>query len=200
MKNLLFAVLLFSGLAATAQFDLGFKAGLNNTRLNMDDINNPGQIVESLQAGESKYGFHFGVFSAINFLTYQVRAEAYYSLINVEYSGRNANNEPISESVAVSRLDFPVLFGLKLGPARANIGPVLSYNFSSTNDVLDNGLKDGSVGGQIGIGLDFWKLMVEARYEFGLSRFANQVKVEGQSISTDSRASLWMISLGYKLF
>lgn len=200
MKSLSMAIMLLSGLAASAQFDFGLKAGLNNTKLNMDDINNPGQIVESLQAGEPKYGFHFGVFSAVNFLTYQVRAEAYYSLINVEYTGRNANNEPISETVAVSRLDFPVLFGLRFGPLRANLGPVISYNFSTTNDVLENGLKDATAGGQVGLGLDFWKLMVEARYEFGLSRFANQVKVEGQSIPADSRASLWMISIGYKLF
>lgn len=200
MKKLTTILLFTVSYMASAQFDFGVKIGLNSTKLNMDDINNPNQVIESLQAGDMRYGFQGGLFSAINFLTYQVRIEGYFSSINVEYKGNQSNNQPINQKVTVNRLDFPVLFGLKFGPVRANLGPVISYNFSSTNDVLENGLRNGTFGGQVGVGVDFWKMMAEVRYEMGLSRFADQVTVGGQTIPADSRVSLWTFSVGYKLF
>ncbi|MCX8149421.1 outer membrane beta-barrel protein [Thermaurantimonas aggregans] len=200
MKKIATILFITLGYVSTAQFDFGVKLGLNSTRLNMDDVNNPNNVIESLQAGDMRYGFQGGLFSAINFLSYQVRIEAYYSSVNVEYRARQSNNQTTNSRVTVNRFDFPVLFGLKFGPVRANLGPVLSYNVSSTNDVLENGLRNGTVGGQVGLGVDFWKMMAEVRYEMGLSRFANQVNVSGQNIPTDSRVSLWTFSVGYKFF
>ena len=199
MKNFMSLFLIAGALQASAQFDFGVKLGINSTRLNMDDVNNPNQIVQSIQSGDQQYGFQGGLFSAINFLTFQVRIEGYYSSVNAEYKGMK-NNQPFTEKVTLHRLDFPVLFGLKFGPVRANLGPVLSYNISSTNDVIENGLRNGTVGGQIGLGVDILKFFVETRYEFGLSHISDQVTIDGQSIPLDSRVSLISLSVGYKLF
>lgn len=199
MKKTISILLTGCALQAAAQFDFGVKMGINTSRLLMDDIQNPNQIVQSLQSGDGRFGFQGGLFSAINFLTYQVRIEGYYSSVNVEYKGTK-NNQPFTENVTLNRFDFPILFGLKFGPVRANFGPVMSYNISSTNDVLENGLKNGTLGGQIGLGIDFLKFFMETRYEFGLSRFSDQVTIDGQSIPLDSRVSLISLAVGYKLF
>ena len=199
MKKILSILLIGFAFQASAQFDFGVKLGLNTSRLQMDDIQNPNQVVQSLQSGDGRFGFQGGLFSAINFLTYQVRIEGYYSSVNVEYKGKK-NNQPFTEKVTINRLDFPILFGLKFGPVRANFGPVMSYNISSTNDVLENGLKNGTLGGQIGLGVDFLKFFMETRYEFGLSRFSDQVMIDGQSIPSDSRVSLISLAVGYKIF
>lgn len=199
MKKIIAILLIGSALPVTAQFDFGVKLGLNTSRLLMDDIQNPNQVVQSLQSGDQRFGFQGGLFSAINFLTYQVRIEGYYSSVNVEYKGTK-NNQPFTETVTLNRLDFPILFGLKFEPVRANFGPVMSYNVSTTNSVLENGLKNGTLGGQIGLGIDFLKFFMETRYEFGLSRFSDQVTIDGQSIPFDSRVSLISLAVGYKFF
>ncbi|MFN3951617.1 MAG: porin family protein [Thermaurantimonas sp.] len=199
MKKIVAILLIGSALPVVAQFDFGVKLGLNTSRLLMDDIQNPNQVVQSLQSGDQRFGFQGGLFSAINFLTYQVRIEGYYSSINVEYKGTK-NNQPFTEKVTLNRLDFPILFGMKFGPVRANLGPVLSYNISSTSDVIENGLRNGTVGGQVGLGVDILKFFVETRYEFGLSRFSDQVTIDGQAIPFDSRVSLISLAVGYKFF
>jgi hypothetical protein len=110
----------------------------------------------------------------------------------------------VSEVLKVnfSRIDIPLLVGVKLGPARINAGPVGSYVIKETTDLSaiepDFTLftKSMTWGFQAGIGIDVSKISLDARYEGSLSKLGESFNVGGSEFALDARPSQWVISLG----
>ncbi|MCK4989930.1 MAG: hypothetical protein KAS29_05570, partial [Bacteroidales bacterium] len=105
--------------------------------------------------------------------------------------------------VKFNRIDVPLLVGVKLGPARLNVGPVGSFVISETTDLTelepDFELFSSAMtwGFQAGLGLDISKISLDVRYEGSLSALGESFSVGGNDFPLDARPSQWIISLGY---
>jgi len=185
----------------------GIKGGVGFSKLAIEDITGltDGTDVYNLVTGESVTGYHIGVDARINLAMIFVQPEVYFNagggtLQKVVDGG---TNELLN--VDFSRIDVPILVGVKLGPARLGIGPVGSYVLSNSYEDLATLIPDLDLfskqmtwGFQAGLGLDVWKLSIDARYEGSLSKLGrDQVTVGSTDFTLDARPSQWLVSVGY---
>ncbi|MCG8697080.1 MAG: PorT family protein, partial [Bacteroidales bacterium] len=99
-----------------------------------------------------------------------------------------------------SKLDVPILAGLKLGHFRVAGGPVFTAHVNSKSDLLtEHGLeyhyKNATVGYQLGAGFEWDSFSIELRYEDNLSDYGTAMKVGNRSFATDDRASQLMLTM-----
>lgn len=198
MKKLvliLFAAVISSG--AFAQFSWGLKAGASSNNFKLEDPVNvtAGQTIES--AEEASWGFHGGAFVRISALGLMVQPEFLFSM--------SENNMKIAEteelkSQKFSKLDVPVMLGVKVGPIRLMAGPAASVMLSSDSDFFADaeGLyKAATFGYQAGVGVDILKkITIDVRYEGGLNTFGDEVMVGTETVTLDGRANAVVISAG----
>jgi hypothetical protein len=90
--------------------------------------------------------------------------------------------------------------------ARINAGPVFSTLLQAdarkgniTEDVSSQ-YKSASVGFQIGVGVDLWKLNADFKYEGSFSALSDNVTIQGQNFAASTRPSQFILSLGWRLF
>jgi len=159
-------------------------------------------------------GYHFGVFARIKVLAIYIQPELIFSQTNAQIDITDEGNlyDNFTNSTAeikYNNFDIPVMVGVKLGPARLNLGPVATFKLSSdpssANEEINGMLKDftsvtrvATFGGQIGVGLDILKkVTIDVRYEFGLSKLGDDVKIAGQEFKTDQRQNQFIGSIGW---
>ncbi|HER07439.1 MAG TPA: PorT family protein [Bacteroides sp.] len=186
-------------------FQYGVKAGIGFSSLRFDDINgiNDGTQVYNLVTGSAVMGYHLGVQTRVKVAMAYLQPELYFitgggTVEQVITSGVTA-----ALDVKFSRLDVPLLVGVKLGPARLNLGPVGSFVLSESNE-LEKLVPDYRVfskamtwGFQAGIGVDLLKkISLDARYEGSLSRLGENLTIGGSEFPLDARPRQWLISLG----
>lgn len=209
MKKVIFLTItaMFLFTAANAQlFQYGLKAGVNFSKLAMDDISNinTGTEVYDLITGESVTGYQVGLQTRVNIAMVFVQPEVYFNAVGgtVEKVVENGPTEFLD--VKFNRIDIPLLVGVKLGPARINAGPVGTIVISSVNELVDIAPEletlsnDFTWGFQAGIGFDlFKKLSLDARYEGSLSKYGDTFTIGANNFNLDARPTSWILSLGY---
>lgn len=209
MKKLIFlsitALFLFS--AANAQlFQYGIKAGVNFSKLSMDEITgiNTGTQVYDLITGESVSGYQFGLQTRINIAMVFVQPEIYFNAVGGSVEKVVDNGPAEFLNVKFNRVDIPLLVGVKLGPARINAGPVGTVVVSSVNELIEIAPELESLsnsftwGFQAGIGLDiFKKLSLDCRYEGSLSKYGDSFAIGANNFSLDARPTSWIVAVGY---
>jgi len=168
MKKILFTLLLIcSASIATAQiFNFGIKGGINYGETG--DLSSINQIINSANSG-SGTGYHIGTFAEVKLpLWLYLRPELVYTHTESNY---NSDTEGYDVTLEINRIDAPILVGfriLKIG--RLFLGPSFHYNI---NIDLENAktisFDDFTVGAQFGLGLNFGRLGIDARWEMGLS-------------------------------
>ncbi|MDN3705923.1 porin family protein [Myroides ceti] len=197
MKKLLFSMLFLAAtnFVSAQSFDFGIKAGMV---YNADK----GAIKSFTNAvdakGKGSAGFQAGVLSRISLIGFYVQPEVLYTSFKNEFDDANGQ----SFKVTKQRIDIPVNIGKKfLGIAHAQVGPVFSYYLDDKNSLKDivNAKQDQfNVGFQIGAGVEISKLLINARYEFGLgkvgSTFMDKNNIEYQ---VENRPNLLNVSLTY---
>ncbi|QYA23991.1 PorT family protein [Gramella sp. MT6] len=200
MKKLMLLAFIFAGLNLSAQnASFGIKGGLNyGATGEYESVGDAsGDFMASFEDGESKTGFHAGLFAQFELLGIFIQPELLYTQLNTEYS---------TFDYKLSKIDAPVLVGLNiLGPLNIKAGPSFQY-------ILDNKAEGGSiqiedvenditVGYQLGAGIDLGRLGFDLRYEgafsdntaFGLNETA------AEEFTLDSRPSQWILSVSYAL-
>ncbi len=191
----LIAVALSAG--AFAQFSWGLKAGASSNTFKMDPLTaTAGTVLDA--AGEASWGFHGGAFVRISMLGLMVQPEILFSMAENNIMVEDAGVETI-KSQKFSKLDIPVMLGIKLGPARIMAGPAASVMLASTDEISDveDLAKRATIGYQAGIGLDlFGKLTLDIRYEGGLNSFGNEIDIAGETLNLDGRANAIILSVG----
>lgn len=208
MKKLILVLIatMFIATVSSAQFfNYGIKAGIGFSNLKMDDVTgiSDGGDVYDLITGESVTGYHVGLQTRISIAMLVIQPELYFNAGGgtVEQVVENGPTEVLN--VKFSRIDVPLLAGVKLGPARINVGPVGSFVLSETTDLTeiepDFELFTSAMtwGFQAGIGLDISKLSIDARYEGSLSKLGDTFSVGGTDFPLDARPSQWIISVGF---
>lgn len=207
MKKLMFILVasLFTFAVADAQiFKYGLKAGIGFSSLSFEDVTgiDNGSEVYDLVTGDGVMGYHFGIQTRINLPVIFVQPEIYFNAGGgtVEQVVQNGPREVLN--VSFSRVDIPLLVGLKLGPARLNAGPVGSYVINESNELPDLPTdfelfsKSLTWGFQAGIGVDISKISLDARYEGSLSRLGESLSIGNSNFALDARPRQWVISLG----
>jgi len=208
MKKLIFIAIASFFLVQTSNaqlFNYGLKAGIGFSSLKMDDITgiSDGSDVYDLITGDAVMGYHFGLQTRINIAMIMIQPELYFNAGGgtVEQVVDGGATEILN--VKFNRIDIPLLVGVKLGPARINVGPVGSFVLSENNDLTelepDFELFTSAMtwGFQAGLGLDISKLSIDVRYEGSLSALGDSFSVGGTDFPLDARPSQWIISLGY---
>jgi hypothetical protein len=203
---LIIAAFLFISTASEAQiFKYGLKAGVGFSSLKFEDITgiSDGGEVYDLVTGESVLGYHIGVQTRIKIAMLFLQPEAYFNAGGgtVEQVMDNGATELLN--VNFSRIDIPVLVGVKLGPVRLQLGPTGAIVLKESTDLTELQpdytlfTKTMTWGFQAGLGVDlFKKLSLDARYEGSLSQLGETLTLGGSEFALDARPSQWIISLG----
>jgi hypothetical protein len=195
MKKIIFPLFLFilsTSLMAQPTFDLGLKAGLNNSKvtLKLDQINS-----------ESILKYHIGAFGRIGFGRIFLQPEAYFSAKGGEVEGSIID---VASRFDFNTLDVPLLLGIKVlkgekADLRIMAGPV--FNIVTSNDIEGDDLlnsqyyKDNYFGFQYGLGVDIFAFTLDLRMENSANKFYQHPDSE-----LDGKNSTFMISLGYNIF
>lgn len=196
MKKLILslALLAFALTGYSQGFSFGPKVGLSQTQLDLKS--------DQFKNGESKFGYHVGIFARIGLGPLYLQPEVLYTQTQGQFTFDPAD-APIKEYEAdFNRVDIPVMVGLKMFKfLRIQAGPIASINVNSeikdaANTVQDVDFKDATLGYQAGLGLDIGNLIIDAKYESSLDKFSGKVG----GFSTDQRVNQWILSVGFRLF
>lgn len=198
-KNVLFSIVFLATLfLVNAQSGYGIKAGIS--------YNSNGELKEFTQdvtnayedGGKGKSGFNIGFYGKLDLGPIYLRPELVYTKTTSEYK----LNTGSTEDYKISKLDIPVLVGIKLiGPLNVFAGPAFQY-------YLDNDLKgisisdvenEFSVGLNIGASIELGRLGIDVRYERGLSENEANWSNASETFTLDSRPEQIIFSLSYSL-
>lgn len=175
MKKGIILVLLMACTTTWAQSGFGVKAGLNygdNGEIEFEDVTNAGSDIVT-EKGDSKVGYHFGVFYRGDLGPVFLRPELLYTQTKSSYEYQNEEAD-----YNISKLDLPILVGLDiLGPLNIFAGPSLQYILDNDFQgvTLDDVENNFTVGAQFGAGVQFGGIGLDIRYERGLTE--NQAEV-----------------------
>lgn len=192
MKKIIFPFLfLFIGTILSAQpvFNLGLKAGINNSKIcfNVNDY-----------TSESILKAHFGAFARVGCGRIFVQPEVYFSA-----KGGDLNNNAFSTITAFdyNTVDIPTLLGISIIKGEAFdfhvvAGPVFSFITKSRINGSEVFTKeyfgDNYMGFQYGVGIDFWCFTLDARMEHGNNNLYYHPSLEGKN-------GTFMLSVGFKI-
>jgi hypothetical protein len=192
-------------LADAQMFSFGLKGGIGFSTVKIEDITGiqDGGDVYKLITGDAVMGYHVGVQTRIKIAMFYVQPELYWNAGGgtIEKVAQGGASELLD--VKFNRIDIPVLVGMKLGPVRLNLGPVVSFVISETNDfsVPDtdyNVYMDNLTWcWQAGIGVGLGKFSLDVRYEGPLSDLSEILPDDLDQYTMDPRPQQWILSLGY---
>jgi len=203
-------VLLFIGILPVigfGQLKIGIKGGFSTYDLGKNDLNifnQPTRDSLVLKIKDANFGIHGGL--VIRYLAnhFYVQLEGLFNSNSVNYKLNDFQGIGVVDTILKESflyLDIPLMFGLKAGPLRLNAGPV-GHIYMKHNSELGfiNGLKEDfktiTYGYQAGIGLDIWKLTIDARYEGNFTNFGDQINIGGSKFTFANSPARFIVSLG----
>lgn len=189
----------------SGQLKFGIKGGLSSVSLTPGDLivlNEQDVDALKLEVEEAKLGYHLGLFFQARLGTFFLQPEALYNSSRVDY--RITDLGDLTDDIFTEEyehIDIPVMLGLTAGPIRLGAGPVGHILLSSKSELEDlPGFNDDfeklTLGWQAGIGFDFWKLHVDARYEGNLTDFGDHITFHGKQYQFDESPSRLIASVG----
>lgn len=196
MKKLIlsFVLLVFALTGYSQGFSLGPKVGLSQTQLDLKS--------DQFKNGESKFGYHVGIFARIGLGPVYLQPEVLYTQTQGQFTF-DPDDQPIKEYEAdFNRLDIPVMVGFKMfNFLRVQAGPIASINVNSElkeagETVRDVDFDNATLGYQAGLGLDIGNLIIDAKYESSLDKMNGSLA----GFDTDQRTNQWILSVGFRLF
>jgi len=138
-------------------------------------------------------GYQAGVMAQVNLPIIYLQPELLLTGAGSQYTYRGQKRK-----LAYTKLDLPILVGTKfLGLLKIEVGPNLSLLLSAKEDTKDIKVdyKLLSLGYQIGLGLDIWRIMADLKYEGNLTQFGHKLA----GIPIDHGLSLWVLSLCFNI-
>ncbi len=189
-----------------AQVRLGIKGGLSTSMVPSSSLIILNQSdVESLKlkVDNAKYGIHLGMFIQAQTEHLFLQPELLFNTVSYDFAIEDLqgiNPRQIKDELYRS-LDLPLILGFKFGPVRIGGGPVVHLFLDSTSDLTDfpdytQDFQRLSYGWQAGLGLDIWKLHLDARYEGNFSNFGDHIVFYNRHYSFRDKASRILVSAG----
>ncbi len=211
LRGVFFPIFFFTFAVLTqAQIRPGIKFGVSTPDVDPKDIvisDENGVEYYQVFVENARYGVHAGAFIQMQIGNFFIQPEILYNSTSVDYKidsllvpGSGNHFRPFRDTYR--NIDFPVLLGLKLGPLRIGGGPV-GHIFLQSPGGFDNYdgfeplFNDLSWGWQAGVGLDFWKLHIDARYEGNLSKLGDHITFFGKKFNFATNNNRFIASLGF---
>jgi hypothetical protein len=208
----LFSVLFFLclfGYRAEAQVHPGIKFGVSTPDISPKDfiVTDSNDVAYyHVFVENARYGVHAGGFLQIVLGGFFLQPEIVYNSSKVDYridslfSGSGGSN---IFTDSYKNVDFPLIMGLKTGAVRLGLGPVGHLFLNSTSGFGDYSNEFEAFfnkltwGWQAGLGLDFWKLHFDARYEGNFSNFGDYITFFGKRFDFDTKNNRFIASIGF---
>jgi len=208
MKNAL--IILISILfvtTASAQVKFGVRGGLSSTDLKPSSFvvtNQASAEAFTLSTKEANYGYHLGVFLQAGGEKFFIQPEILFNSSSVDYSLQGNGIGDLMSNVfneTYQNIDIPIMLGFKVGPLRLQGGPVGHVHIDSSSELTDfqgyeEKFKTFTYGYQTGIGLDFWKFVIDLKYEGNFSDFGDHFTFFGNDYNFDQRPGRIVASVG----
>lgn len=204
----LLALLGSSGLLAQVQ--LGIRAGIGTIGVNEESftLQAEGSDPLLLTLEDTDYSVHAGLVVRV-FLGahWMLQPEAILNSNRANYQLEDLANPSQLLEERYQYVDVPFLITYKTSGRgtyfRLLAGPVGNFFLDSnraltTKDGFDDTFDTFSLGWTGGVGIDFWKLMLDFRYEGTLDRFGDHIQFAGQAVPFSQRPARLAVSLGYK--
>jgi hypothetical protein len=201
MKKLLILTLAaLMVLPVFSQLKFGLKLGANTATVPTYKISSGTNNIETLK--DAQWGLQAGAFLRIGLKSIYIQPEIMLASNSYDYTVTTVTGPDVLHQ-KFTRLEIPVLLGIKLGPLHFNAGPSANINIGSPKALIDDSdfvdlYRSATFGYQAGIGLDlFNRLVIDARYGGSLSeRFGDAVTIGTQTFNLDSRQPSFILSLG----
>lgn len=193
MKKILLIAMVLIGGTAFSQASFGLKGGLNyGATGDYESISDGVEDAMTIE-GKSKSGYHFGVFSKLEFLGIFLQPEVLYTNLNTDYE---------IFDYKLTKIDAPLLVGIKvLGPLNVKAGPSFQYILENELENSDFSIREVenqiTVGYQLGAGIELGNLAFDARYEGAFTENTAFSDTASEEFSIDSRPSQWIFSIAY---
>ena len=194
-RRLCCLVAIIAGLSlfqANAQFTIGVKVAANGT--NYKDLS-------SLAAGADA-----GIFMRIGDQFY-FQPEACYSFKRSKINNPSSFVSEVQQNVELQQhfIDVPVLLGYNFinkenFKVHLCLGPRFGFRIGSNLNEIDPLVnEEGKLqwAGQVGIGFDFWRFTLDARYDLASDKFFNSNRTENNNGKSLTQNTI-VVSLGIK--
>jgi len=173
---------------------MGVRAGFSRNSISSD--------FATLSSTDAVTGLTLGAYMKFKVLGFFMMPEINYNQRGNDIKGFGTNT--------THNIDVPVLFGKQFFKViRVNGGPNFQYQFANTQTNLSN-IQNNSdfnnfvLGLQLGVGVDVWKLSLDARYDMNLSEAGSLKYINTKTNEilnhAGSRANMFIFTLGYRLF
>ncbi|GAB2799178.1 hypothetical protein [Hymenobacter luteus] len=147
---------------------------------------------------------------------------AHAQLENLTPAGNSLDFTISSPGARIRRYDLAVLLGVR--PLRSSVrllaGPVVSYMsrrellrdnytwdsrgpftpYRRIEEAFYRGFNRVTVGYQVGVGVEFWRVSLDLRRENNLTPVVGQVRYEGATYRANLTGNLWMLTLGARVW
>lgn len=199
-KLLVFTLAALMVLPVFSQIKFGLKLGANTATVPEYDISTGTNNIEAVK--NAQWGIQAGAFLRVGIKSLFIQPEIMLASNSYEYNVTTVTGQDLLKQ-KFTRLEIPVLLGLKLGPLHINAGPSANINIGSPDALIEDPdfselYRSATFGYQAGIGIDlFNRLVLDARYGGNLSgRFGESVVIGSQTFNLDSRQPSFILSLG----
>ena len=183
-----------------SQVKFGLKLGANTATVPDYDISSGTNNIEAVK--NAQWGIQAGAFLRVGIKSFFLQPELMLASNTYEYNVSTSTGSDLLKQ-KFTRLEIPVLLGVKLGPLHLNVGPSANIQIGSPDALIDDPdfgdlYRSATFGYQAGIGIDiFQRLVIDARYGGSLSeRFGESVSIGDQTFNLDSRQPSFILSLG----
>ena len=208
IKLFFIGLLLFIFHSAEAQLKLGIKVGLSSSTIKTDqlDVTNLQSFKDlGINVKNATYGPHFGVFFRYNFDKFHIQPEILLNTNKIDYSLKDLTKPNSIDSLKTDKLqylDIPILVGYDFGLLRVHGGPVAHVLLAHTTNLTDiQGYKEDfsklTLGYQVGVGLDVWKLNIDLRYEGNFTKYGDHFTFVGKDFKFSQAPGRVMASVGF---
>ncbi|HEY5591542.1 MAG TPA: porin family protein [Paludibacter sp.] len=205
-KTILTITLMTLVLSTFAQlpFALGIKGSINSSKITTDDYQVSNLTYANFKS-DAKSGYALGVFARLGTSIY-LQPELLYCVKKSQSTSGSMN-----QNIDLKTIQVPILLGfklidLKLASIRAFTGPAMSYVLNGSKITYDNVTGTGGLydtknyknniwDWQLGAGVDVGPLVVDVRYEWGLS---NTSGGNVNEVGFVNKGNTLTFSLGFK--
>lgn len=222
MKKILIAVTLLSFTTSifAQTFNIGIKGSINSQKITTDSYKGISGYSFSDFKSDAGTGYAFGVFARIGAKKWYLQPEALYTVkkgstsVNLAEANDGLNAGAYNQAFDVKSLQVPLLLGyklldLKLVSVRLFTGPAMSVPLTNSSISLTGSggvavdpslynpktFKNNIWDWQIGGGADVGPLVLDVRYEWGLSNVSDG---DVTKIGFVNKGNTLTFSLGYK--
>lgn len=201
---LLFGLFLLN---ASAQIQVGVRAGLSTTNLSPSDLllvlDNTEEL--GLKINDAKFGILAGLLVRIELDRLIIQPELIFTSNRVDFDVTDFSTVSTATQLFTEEyqyLDLPIMVGYKFEFFRIMGGLEGHIFLNSTSDLVDfdnyeQNFSTMTFGWQLGAGIDISKFMIDLRYQGNFSKFGNHITFGGREFQFDQSPSRLMLSAGF---